>query len=311
MMIIMRTDMVIALALTALAAQPPAQVPAPPARADLWIDVVALDSRAAPLTDLRPDEFEVWISGYRIPITDVVAVTPESQTGRTMVVILDNAAVPPALVPRVKEAARLLVRRMSPGDRVSIVSLHGGEMESTTDQTELLRAIDSYHVQGFPFRLEDAGEHVLRTFASLSRQLAEAPGRRRTIVAIGAGWMFDTPLPPPGLRDLSAEWIAAERAMAATHTSLYVIDPAGLGVGRGPSYGGDSGFAHATGGYAFRNTNDVQAAVERIWQETGSYYLLGVVNPPVRRAADLRELEVKVLRKGVAVRTRRALTGRP
>lgn len=303
--------MLLVLALTAIAALPRLQVSAPPARADLWIDVVALDDHAAPVTDLRPNEFEVWIGGYRIPITDVIAVTPEDRESRTIVVILDNMAVPPMLLPRVKEAARLLVEKTSPGDRVSIVPLHGGVMESTNDRTRLLRAIDGYSVEGFPFQIDDAAEHVLKTFTSLSYQLSEAPGRRKTIVAIGAGWMFDNPFPPPDVRDLSADWIAAERAMAATHTSVYVIDPAGLGVGPGPAVSGDSGLAHATGGYAFRNTNDIRGAVERIWRETSSYYLLGVIDPPVRRTADLRKLEVKVLRKGVAARARRGIKGRP
>ena len=82
------------------------------------------------------------------------------------------------------------------------------------------------------------------------------PGRRKAIVAIGAGWLFDTPLPPPSLRDLHGEWLTAMRAMAAANASLYVIDPVGLRPARGLTYGGDSGFANQTGGYAFVNTND-------------------------------------------------------
>ena len=53
-----------------------AQAPAPPARANLWIDVSAAGRNGAPVTDLRPDEFEVWISGYRVPVEDVAFVTP-------------------------------------------------------------------------------------------------------------------------------------------------------------------------------------------------------------------------------------------
>jgi VWFA-related protein len=287
-----------------------AQAPAPDARANLWIDLVALDHRDAPVTDLKPDEFEVWISGYRIPITDVVAVTPESTDGRTMVVILDNRAVPMALMPRVREPARYLVNQMTPRDRMAILLLNGGVLELTNDRARLLRAIDSYSVQGFPFRIEDAGEQVLRSVERLSRQLAEQPGRRKSIVAIGAGWMFDTPLPPPSLRDLSREWVSAMRAMASTHTTLYVIDPAGMGVSPRGYLGGASGFARETGGHAFMNTNDLTGAAARIWQESGSYYLLGVLNPPMQRTADLREVEVKILRKGVTPRARRAIPGK-
>jgi VWFA-related protein len=282
-----------------------ARGPAP----SLRLDVVAISSAGVPVTDLRPSEFEVWISGYRVPIADVFAPMPER--GRTVVLLLDDAAVGPVLAPRIKEAARFFVKRMSPGDRVAVVSLHGAAMPGTDDRARLMQAIDGYHVRGFPFRPEDAGAHVLKMIESLARQMAETSEGRKTIVAIGAGWMFDTPMPPPSLGDLQREWVVAMRSMAATNTSLYVIDPAGVGVVRGAgAYGGASGFARETGGHAFLNTNDTEGVVEQIWAEAGAYYVLAMANPPVQRTADLREVEVKVLRKGVTVRARRGIKGR-
>jgi len=305
----MRTFLFFLLAVTATSSvRGQTETPRGPAPS-LRLDVVAITSAGVPVTDLRPSEFEVWISGYRVPISDVFAPMPER--GRTVVLLLDNTAVGPVLAPRIKEAARLFVKRMSPGDRMAVVTLQGGAMVSTDDRARLMQAIDDYHVQGFPFRLEDAGEHVLKTIESLARQMPETSEGRKTIVAIGAGWMFDTPMPPPGLRDLQREWVAAMRSMAATNTSLYVIDPAGVGVTRGSgAYGGASGFARESGGHAFLNTNDTEGVVERIWAEAGAYYVLAMENPPVQRTADLREVEVKVLRKGVTVRARRGIKGR-
>lgn len=292
------------LASLALFAQP--QPPPPAGR--LQIDVVAIGGDGVPVTDLRPAEFEVWISGYRIPIDEVAFFTPE-QTGRTVVVLLDNGAIGPALAPRVKEAARLLVNRLGEHDRMAVLPLYGGTPALSGDKTQLLQAVEAYRVQGFPFRLEDAGQHVLQAVATVARRFPETAGGRKTIVAIGAGWLFDTPLPPPGVRDLGREWIAAMRAMAASNTALYVIDPAGVGTAPFPLQGGSGGFARETGGHAFMNTNDVTAAVTRIWREAGTYYMLRTVDPPVQRGADLRELDVKVLRKGVTVRARRAIPG--
>ena len=148
-------------------------------------------------------------------------------------------------------------------------------------------------MQGFPFRVEDAGEQA-GLLDSTARQMAESPGRRKAIVAIGAGWLFDTPLPPPGLRDLHADWLTAMRSMAAANASLYVIDPVGLRPMAGNNYGGDSGFANETGGYAFVNTNDLRGAAERIFEEAGTYYVLRMTDPPVQRTADLREVTVRV-----------------
>jgi VWFA-related protein len=285
--------------------------PAPPsATAPIRIDVVAVDSKGAPITDLKPSEFEVWISGYRVPIADVYAMVPET-TGRTVIVVLDNGAIGPAGTPRVKDAARLFVKKMGPHDRVAVVPLYGGAMELTDDRARLLQTIEAYHVQGFPFRLDDAGEHVLKTMALFARRIPETVGGRKTIVGIGAGWLFDTPLPPPTVRNIEQEWVSTMRTMAATNTSLYVIDPAGLGMRRGAgAHGGASGFARETGGYAFMDTNDIAGAVDRIWAESGTYYVLAIENPPVQRNAELREVDVKVLRSGVTVRARRGIRGR-
>ena len=301
--------LLIAALMTALTAAPSTAQDPPTVPTRLALDVVAVGRDGAPVTDLKPEEFEVWISGYRVPVEEVAFMTPESSP-RTIVLLLDNAAVGLDLAPRVKETARAFVGRMGETDRISVVPVHGTRTDSVGDPARLMQAIDSYRVQGFPFRIEDAGEHVLRLMTAIARQMVEAPGRRKAIVAIGAGWLFDTPLPPPSLRDLHAEWLAAMRSMAAANVSLYVIDPVGLRPIAGYSFGGDSGFANETGGYAFLNTNDLRGAAERIFAEAGTYYVLRMMDPPVQRTADLRELKVRVLRKDVTVRARRGIPGK-
>jgi ribosomal protein S11 len=97
------------------------------------------------------------------------------------------------------------------------------------------------------------------------------------------------------------------RAMALAHVNLYVIDPSG--VGRSRTAGGTSGFAGETGGYAFSNTNDLEGAAERVMREAASYYVIEVVDPPVGRKADLRDLDVRALRRGVSIQARRAIPG--
>jgi VWFA-related protein len=284
------------------------QVPPAPAPS-LRLDVVAIDSAGVPVTDLRPAEFEVWISGYRVPIADVYAPVPDRP--RTLVLLLDDTAAGPDLAQRVRTAARAFVEQKAADDQLTVITLNGRGAVTTTDRAQLIQAIDRYNVQGVPFRLEDAGAHVLQAMASLARQLPERTGGRNTIVAIGSAWLFDTPMPPPALGDLTREWVAAMRTMAATHTSLYVFDPSGVGMSRGSAaYGGASGFAHETGGYAFLNTNDMDGTARRILAEAGAYYVLAMANPPVQRTADLRQVEVKVLRKGVTVRARRGIKGR-
>lgn len=273
----------------------------------LSIDVVAVNDRGVPIEDLKPGEFELWINGFQIPIETVTFVTASRpERPRTVVLLLDDVAVHPTLAPRVREAARRFVNRLSPGDRMAVVALDGAAMKSTDDRALLLKAIENYSIRAFPARLEDLFAHVLKTVAELSRQMSELSDGRKAIVAIGAGWLFDTPIQPQTIsRDLRQEWVDAMRATAGAHASLYVIDPGGVGMR--PADAGKSGFARETGGHAFLNTNDVNGAVDRIVSELDTYYILSVQDPPVGRKTDLREVDVKVLRRGVTARARRGI----
>jgi VWFA-related protein len=281
-----------------------------PRSGHLFIDAVAEDKDGKSVLDVRPEELEVWIAGYRVPIESVTIVEPaaEQPAGRSMALILDDITIDLSVTPRARDVARQLVSRMGPDDRMRIVMLSGATIESTGDRARLLRAVDRYAPRAVGvMRPDTLAAHVLETIAGVSRQLAEVSDRN-TLVAIGPAWLFDTPIPPPTIgRDLRPEWTDAVRTMAVGNVSLYVIDPGG--VGRSRVSGGASGFARDTGGFAFTNTNDFNGAAERIMRAAGGYYRIQVADPPAGRQSDLRELDVRVLRRGVTVRARRAIPG--
>ena len=278
----------------------------------LTIDFVAVDKNGLTVPDLRPGEVEVWIGQFRAPVQQMTVVTPEADErgGRVIVLLLDDMTLSLDAMPRAREAARLFVTKMAGNDRVTVLTITGANMEATGERARLLRAIDAYSVRATPvMRSDTLGRHVLDTLAHISTQLIEAPGRRKTIVAIGSGWLFDRPLPPPiAGQDLLPEWVQAMSAMARSHVNLYVIDPSGLGRSRVD--GGQEGFARETGGHAFLNTNDLNGAAERILRESANFYMVDVPDPPVGGKADLRPLELKSLRKGVTLRARHAIPGR-
>ena len=287
------------------------QAPSERGAGRIHIDAVALDKNGLPVMDLKPAEVEVWIGHFRVPIESFTVVTPDANpSGRLTVLVLDDVTMTPQLIPRVREAAKRFVIRMRPEDRMAIVTLDGSSMESTNDSVKLLRMIDAYAARSAGMMpMDRLGEHVLKTLGTLSRQMVEAGGQRKTIVAIGSGWLFDRPIPPAAVgMDPRKEWISAMQAMAVANVGLYVIDPAGLSMRRFEG-GGDSGFARETGGVAFLATNDLNGAADKIMREASNYYMLGVGDPPVGRGADLREIDVKVLRRGVTVRARHLITG--
>lgn len=277
----------------------------------LTIDFVALDKNGMPVPDLKPSELEVWIGQFRAPVQRMTVVTPEADErgGRVIILLLDDISLRLESMPLAREAAQLFVTKMGANDRMAVLTMTGSEMPTTDDRAKLSRAIDAYSVRATAvMRSDTLGRHVLDTLASVSASLIEAPGRRKTIVAIGSGWLFDRPLPPPQAgHDLFPEWVRAMRQMALSHVNLYVIDPSGVGMSRVD--GGQEGFARETGGQLFQNTNDLRGTVDRILRESASFYLVDVPDPPVGGKADLRPLELKSLRKGVTLRARHAIGG--
>src|SRR3954466_8263961 len=241
------------------------QPPIEPRPGRLFIDAVVLDRANMPVLDVKPSELEVWIVGYRIPIETVTFVNPsvDVPSHRSIVLLLDDIDVDPALVPKAREAAREFVRVMSPDDRIAVATLSGTTMEPSGDRARLLQRIDAYASHAWAVeRLDTKGAHVLETVAALSGSIGHTTEGRKAIVAIGPSGLFDTPVPPPALgRDLRPEWVAAMRTMSAANIALYVIDPSG--VGGSVTTGGASGFARETGGVAFTNTNNLKDAADR------------------------------------------------
>jgi VWFA-related protein len=276
----------------------------------LEIDAVPLDRNGNVLTDVRRDELEVWIEHYRIPIETFIAITPDDDRARrSLVLLLDDITIHPSNAARVRDVARRFVNHLGAADQMAVIGLDGNASRSTSDRAELVRTIDAYNPGATgPIRADDLSAHVLTTLTSISRQIAESPARRRTIVAIGPQWLFDTPIPPPSLgREVRAEWTEAVRAMALAHVTLYVIDPGG--VGASPVSAGDNGFARETGGFSFSNTNDMDRAAERIMREAVSYYILRIADPPIFQKESLRGVDVRILRRGATIRAARYLPG--
>ena len=190
---------------------------------------------------------------------------------------------------------------------MAVVTLNGGMMPLTSDPSRLRSRIDDWRMSLGVITIDRLGEQLLRVVDAVARSLIEVPGKRKTIVAIGSGWLLDTPVPPAQIgRNLRREWDDAIRSLAVADASYYVIDPRGVGASR-PRAG--EGFAREAGGYAFVNTNDLNGAADRILREAGHYYLVRVGDPPVGQKSPLRELDVRSTRKGITIHARRAIPG--
>ena len=187
-----------------------------------------------------------------------------------------------------------------------------------------------------PLEMERA--YNARTSLTAIRDLATflegVRGRRKAMLLVSEGISYDV----TNLFTNSSGGIilqqASDAVAAATraNVAIYAIDPRGLGgfeesveVGSTPSDVLPNQFnatqtlletqrnaqqslmalAEQTGGFAAVNTNDVAGAFDRIVRENSTYYVLGYNPSNDRRDGRFRQIEVRVKRPGLQVRSRR------
>ena len=203
---------------------------------------------------------------------------------------------------------------------------------------------DMGRVEGGP----DTDEFFYRSSVEVLQQVADAlialPQRRKTLVYIGQGVPVD-PEAATGIQmigpdnmmvvgDAAMQQVLLERtqrvlqAAQRANVNIYTIDPCGPRVeppmqppggqyataaptcipGLEQEYLKD--LAHATGGRAAVDMNDLTPAIEQIYVENASYYLLGFASSNHRQEGKYRRLEVQVRRDNVEVRARSGYTER-
>ena len=272
------------------------------------VPVVVLDRKGQTVRNLTVADFEVREDGKPVAIETFTAAAVEGPAeGRFIVLVLDNLRTPAELAWRVRSIAMRFIERLRPADTMTVIGMSRGHAVTTTDKAALKSAVDRFKPAfGDTIRtVDEDAAHSLSTISDLSSQMSKAPHRRKVMVIIGNAATF-SPQRPSAVsrreRDLTEEWFEAIRETARQNVSVYAIDPMGLTPG---GYYGDYAtmFAAETGGWAWANTNNFGAAVEQIWREAGSYYVLGY-HAPINDHR-LHEIEVKVNVKGVTVRARR------
>lgn len=274
------------------------------------VPVVVVDRKGLTIPHLTAADFQITEDGTPVEIATFIPPVADAggaNDGRFIVLVLDNLRTPAELAFRIRSIAMRFIERMGPLDVVTVIPINRGKAMSTTDKSVLKKAIDDFTpaVGDGVHTFEMDSEHVLRMIGELTAQMEKAPQRRKVMALIGNAALFNpqrvSPFEDRG-PDLSAYWLAATRQAARHNISIYTIDPFGM-VGAAMSDYSKS-FAAETGGWGWGNTNNYAGAVEQIWREAGSYYVLGY-NAPTN---DQRHhtIDVKVNVKGATVRARRA-----
>ena len=265
------------------------------------VDVVVTDKEGRPVTGLTKEDFEVREDGKPVALQTFMARTatdPEDDdSGRSLVILLDDVTMPRESVNAVRAIATYLVMQALPTDDLSVIRFRELDDEPFGDRRTALARISEY--EGALVRYAPAGspEDVLKLIASVSRKLEPTSRRRKILVCIGApricsvtrpgggggGWFYD-------------DWIDAVGAAARANLSIYAL----LAV---PARVQGEGIVEVTGGTTLRGSSDFRPLLDRIWQDAGHHYLLGYWPPTSSK--ELHKIRVTVARKGVHVLARR------
>lgn len=143
--------------------------------------------------------------------------------------------------------------------------------------------------------------------------LAGVPGRKNLIwFTPGIPWLTSYPdfSRVPCLRDDTAELQRAYGLLTTARVALYPVDPRGLCVYCSPFQDIHSmqEMAKATGGVAYYNRNDLDAAVAEAIATGTDYYSLSYVPPLSKYDGQFHKIDVKVDRLGIHLQYRDGYT---
>jgi VWFA-related protein len=268
------------------------------------VSIVATGSDGQPVRGLRQSDFAVKEDGRGVTVTSFDAVTsaPSATRGRSIVLMLGASGISPELTLRVQQIAERFYELAGDDDEISVVRFAVSSDEVAGSRADMRMRVAEYRASYGPPHNDKTSFDVLKAVARTADQLRDRDdGRRHAIVWIGPAWLVDVVEPPLRERELIwDEWLRALTAAGRADASVYAIDPNGLtgGIRINPD-----GLISRTGGAALENTNEWRDAVDRVWQETGSYYTLEYVPAGGDRA--LHSIEVKTDRRGIKIRARR------
>jgi VWFA-related protein len=213
------------------------------------------------------------------PVTWMRDVSPDVQSnlsaatadGRLFVMVLDDAMIPgvPGIVQRAKKAARDVIEKLSPADRMAVVLTAEGKhaQDFTTNRAKLLAAVDRMQPGSATYffgwdgyvppqtgvwqpPVQTDGDIRIRegsfgTLVAVADALMAAPDRRKVLVYISPGIPVNGVTTGAKLADgsglasheankrLAAEMPELFRRMQRANINVYPIDPSGT-AGMGP-----------------------------------------------------------------------------
>jgi VWFA-related protein len=300
------------------------------------LDVSVIDRNRQPVRGLTQADFAVTEAGAVRPIEVFEAIEVATKFAspaswlrdaptdvdsndvgnrRLVVLVLDDSYQGVGPLHTVKTIGDEMIAQLGPSDLAAVVYTVDSSkaQDFTPDRARLRAAVDKYNLAH--------GFGPLVTLKYVVDHLTAVPDRRKTVFFVSTGYNLDLSILAPSATlyegDVRGEqsrlfWELRDvfRAAQRANVTIYTIDPGGL---RAPVPGDlDPGrnkreflqvLAGETGGRAVVLHNEPQQRVPELFEENGSYYLIGF--PPIEPLdGHYRHVRVRVNRDDVEVRTR-------
>lgn len=310
----------------------------------ILIDFRPVTAEGKPVTDLQPSEVTLRVGGrgrevksFQLVASDPAAASPAPalappyasnavvpSRGRDVLIIVDEDSIAPTHVGPFRESVAQLVAVLTPDDRVRLLSMRQGGVNttiSTTNAVEAKAAID--RISGHSVPTENANDLICRTGVGLqmlrnifngysgqsvptvvlmSAGFGPPPmgGRARTSVRMGQTDVQGVSGPCPQMQ--SADFEEVGLAAQAIHATAYVVekvDATASPIPRDQLVMGVETLAGTLNAEMIRAAGASIAEVKRVAEETSSYYLVGF-EPDMREMTGMRErIEITIARPGV------------
>ncbi len=293
----------------------------------------------------RPVKWLEWIPLAELPAGEPSAAPPapipapygtnaERDAGRTFVIAIENESFRPGRERPLRDAVEKFLSALSPRDRVGLVTMpYGGFRVQPTNDLARVRA-ELAKVGGQGSSNESGSEMACRTRRTLESLVGlvsgfgalEGPTNVMFVTSGMAGPRRDAAISlAPGMCELTVDLFAqVGAAVGAARTMFFLIQPEDLMIKPGVAMteniaganfrGSDNpleGIEHlagVTGAVRLSLASTGEATLVRIARETAAYYMLGFDVQQGDRNNASRQIDIRIAREGVSVRSRPSLT---
>ena len=258
------------------------------------LDVVVADKDGQSIADLKQEEIQIQDDGKKVEIKSFTPVNTED--GRSVVIILDDAGVPMQGTQPIQNLANIFLSGAKPGDAVTVLRLNDDSDTMSSEPKDTMARVSGFQAGKVPYDTNTTPERMLQLVVKAADHLGKTAHRRKAILCIGSPSVCNIEARSSGSpRDTYPNWVAATTALARSNTSVYAMIPVRMNLVKG-------GLTDLSGGRALLGTDDFAKGAAQIWNDLSHHYMIGYVPAPSTK--ELRKLEVKTSHKGGIVSAR-------